>query len=144
MCGVPIGKSWKDYLWWRLRVARPVGQLLWWNGSHPFQVLLVSRGQQRLQLSPVTPEQVNWLRGLERRHSQSNKLPECSGVTRRKERKKMQTPGPKRRSVGRDSPGLFSPWMNTSILSLSSPTGLLPVSPHSHLAKLHLLPQKTG
>ena len=63
---------------------------------------------------------------------------------KRKERKKMQTPGPKRRSIGRDPPGLFSPWMNTSILSLSSPTGPLPVSPHSHLAKLHLPPQKTG
>ena len=53
------GKSWKDYLWWRLRVARPVGQLLWWNRLHPFRILLVRRGQQRLQLSPVTPEQVN-------------------------------------------------------------------------------------
>ena len=101
-------------------------------------------GQQRLQLSPVTPEQVNWLRGPERRHSQSNKLPECSGVTRRKERKKMQMPGPKRRSVGRNPPGLFSPWMNTSILSLSSPTGPLPVGPPSHLAKPHLPPLKTG
>ena len=59
MCGVPAGKSWKDYLWWRLQVARPVGQLLWWNGLRPFRVLLVSRGQQRLQLNPVTPEQVN-------------------------------------------------------------------------------------
>ena len=143
MCGVPVGKCWRDYLWWHLRVAWPVGQLLLWNGSHPFQVLLVSRGQQRLQLSPVTPEHVNQLWGPERRHSQSNKLPECSGVTRRKERKKMLMPGPKRRSVGRNPPGLFSPWMNTSILSLSSPTGPLPVGPHSHL-KLHLPPQKTG
>ena len=79
----------------------------------------------------------------ERRQHKSNKLPECSGVTRRKERKKMQTPGPKRRSVGRDPPGLFSPWMNTSVLSLSSPTGPLPVSPHNLLAKLHLSLQKT-
>ena len=101
-------------------------------------------GQQRLQLSPVTLEQVNWLWGLGRRHSQSNKLPECSGVTRRKKRKKMQMPRPKRRSVGRNPLGLFSPWMNTSILSLSSPTGPLPVGPHSHLAKIHLPPQKTG
>ena len=48
------------------------------------------------------------------------------------------------RSVRRDPLGLFSPWMNTSILSLSSPTGPLPVGPHSHLAKLNLPPQKTG
>ena len=34
-------KSWKDYLWWCLQVARPVGQLLWWNGLDPFRVLLV-------------------------------------------------------------------------------------------------------
>ena len=59
MCGVLVRKSWKDSLWWRLRAAWAVGQLLWWNGSHPFQVLPVSWGQQRLQLSPVTPEQVN-------------------------------------------------------------------------------------
>ena len=41
----------------------------------------------------------------------------------------MQMPGPKRRSVGRNPPGLFSPWMNTSVLLLSSPTGPLPVGP---------------
>ena len=40
--------------------------------------------------------------------------------------------------------GPFSPWMNTRILSLSSPTGPLPVGPHSHLEKLHLPPRKTG
>ena len=142
MCGVPTGKSWRGYLWWRLRVAQPVGQLLWWNGSHPFRVPLVSWGQQRLQLNPVTPEQTNHPRDPERKHNQSNKLSECSGVTRRKERRKRQTPGLKRRSVGRNPPGLLSPWMNTSILSLSSPTGPLPVSPHSPLAKLHLPPQK--
>ena len=47
----------------------------------------------------------------------------------------MQMPRPKRRSVERDPPGLFSPWMNTSILSLTSPTWPLPVGSHSHLTK---------
>ena len=55
MCGVLVGKSWKDSLWWHLRAAWPVGQLLWWNGSHPFQVLPVSRGQQRLSTKPSNP-----------------------------------------------------------------------------------------
>ena len=63
---------------------------------------------------------------------------------KKKKRKKRQTPGLKRRSVGRNPPGLFSPWMNTSILSLSSSTGLLPVGPPSPLAKLHLPSQKNG
>ena len=101
-------------------------------------------GSAKTPTKPGNPGAGKLTQGSGRRHSQSNKLPECSGVTRRKERKKMQMPGPKRRSIGRNPPGLFSPWMNTSILSLSSPTGPLPVGPHSHLAKLHLPPQKTG
>ena len=100
-------------------------------------------GSAKTPTKPGNPGASKLTPGPERRHSQSNKLLECSGVTRRKERKKMQTPRPKRRGVGRNPPGLFSPWMNTSILSLSSPTGPLPVSQHSHL-KLHLPPQKTG
>ena len=44
-------------------------------------------GQQRLQLNPVTPEQANWPQGPERRHSQSNTLPECSGGDKKKREK---------------------------------------------------------
>ena len=52
---MPVGKSWKDYLWWRLRAARPVGQLLWWNGLHPFQVLLVSQGSAKTPTKTGNP-----------------------------------------------------------------------------------------
>ena len=63
----------------------------------------------------------------------------------KKREKEERMPGLKRRSVGR-SPlrGPFSPWMNTSIQLVTSPTGPLPVGLHRPLEKLHLPPQKTG
>ena len=96
-------------------------------------------GSAKTPTKPGNPGANKLTPGSRKKTGQSNKLPECSGVTRRKERRKVQTPGLKRRSVRRNPPDLFSPWMNTSILLLSSPTGLLPVGPHSHL-KLHLPP----
>ena len=65
------------------------------------------------------------------------------GDKKKREKEEADTQAQVEKHVGRNPPGLFSPWMNTSILSLSSPTGPLPVGPHSHLAKLDLPPQKT-
>ena len=66
-------------------------------------------GSSKTPTKPSNPGAGKLTPGPERRHNLSNKLPECSGVTRRKERKKKHMPGLKRRSVGGNPPGLFSP-----------------------------------
>ena len=82
-----------------------------WSSSLVERVAPVpgTSGQSGSAKTPTNPGASKLALGLERRHHKSNKLPECSGVTGRKERKKMQTPEPKRRGIGRDPLGLFSP-----------------------------------
>ena len=55
MCGVPVGKSWKDYLWWRLRVARPVGQLLWLERVSPVPGTSGQLGSAKTPTKPGNP-----------------------------------------------------------------------------------------
>ena len=54
MCGVPAGKSWKDYPWWCLQVARPVGQLLWW-GVTPVPGTSGQSGSAKTPTKPCNP-----------------------------------------------------------------------------------------